>query len=332
MADAMHGLGFHLEKIPGRGEDAKPVWGEDGTGGWVAVFDGLGGAGAAVVESSGATQAAIAGRLARDVVRSVCATTGGRPEAGVLAGKLDERFRGEREILGLTEGRVRSRLIKMLPTTVALATRRLQDDRLVCTAIWAGDSRVYVLTPTAGLQQLSTDDIVGGGDAWQNLRDDARLSNMVSASAPVTLRSRAVEIGTAEPAVLIAATDGCFGYLQTPMHFEALLLGHLGEAENYEAWLTGIAHTVSEVTGDDATLEMVTGRAPLVELREGFTKRAEWLRGQLAELDSLRDQTSREEYEKREAEHWQEYKTGYEALLAEPPVVVVAQPGPDGAL
>ena len=71
MSGAIDGLGFHLEKIAGRGEDARPLWAETGTAGTVAVFDGLGGAGSSLVEGSGATQAAIAARLARDVVRLV---------------------------------------------------------------------------------------------------------------------------------------------------------------------------------------------------------------------------------------------------------------------
>ena len=84
---------------------------------------------------------------------------------------------------------------------------------------WAGDSRAYVFDPD-GARQLSTDDLRDPGDALANLRHDSVVSNAMSADTEFHVSYRRVELQA--PFLLVCATDGCFGYVPTPMHFEHL--------------------------------------------------------------------------------------------------------------
>src|SRR5262249_49955175 len=122
---------------------------------------------------------------------------------------------------GLGGGVLRSKLIRTLPTTLAVGRYGRTDAGLRCEAIWAGDSRVYLLTPAGGLHQLPEADLRSGGDGRETLERASPLNNLVCASSPFVLHTRMVAV--AGPAVLLAATDGCFGYVSTPLHFEHLL-------------------------------------------------------------------------------------------------------------
>jgi hypothetical protein len=136
----------------------------------------------------------------------------------------------------------------------------------------AGDSRVYVLDARAGLQQLTDDDIRDHGDAMANLTQDSVLSNAMSADVEFTVRHRDVEL--VEPFLLVAATDGCFGYLPSPMHFEALLLATLLDAADVPEWSTAVEHRISAVTGDDAAMAVLGIGADLEGFRVAFADRA----------------------------------------------------------
>ena len=69
----------------------------------------------------------------------------------------DDLTRYAAEIQAGGSGRLKSKLIKTLPTTMAICACDLSSREY--TAIWAGDSRVYCLQPDVGLQQVTTDDL-----------------------------------------------------------------------------------------------------------------------------------------------------------------------------
>ena len=95
---------------------------------------------------------------------------------------------------------------------------------MACHVFWAGDSRAYVFEPD-GARQLMSDDLRDPGDALANLRRDSVVSNAMSADTEFHVNYRRVELQA--PFLLVCATDGCFGYLPTPMHFEQLVLAPL---------------------------------------------------------------------------------------------------------
>ena len=61
-----------------------------------------------------------------------------------------------------------------------------------------------------------------------NLRQDSVISNAMSADTAFVINHH--QMSLPRPFLIIAATDGCFGYLPSPMHFEWLLLSTLRDA------------------------------------------------------------------------------------------------------
>ena len=120
---------------------------------------------------------------------------------------------------------------------------------------WAGDSRAYVFEPDAGARQLTTDDIRDRGDAMANLREDSVVSNAMSADTDFLVNHRKVELTA--PFLVVAATDGCFGYLPSPMHFEHLVLAALRDAPDTDSWSAAVQAQIGAVTGDDAAMAVL---------------------------------------------------------------------------
>jgi hypothetical protein len=298
----VHLLAVNYEHHPGGlGEDAKPLcYFYSPANGLLGAFDGLGGAGGETIrlpDGSERTGAWLASRLVRQVVRKVWAdlippmmmfsasgdsgaygqfagAPAPRPPADFTAVLKDaiqqELIRYAAELGAGTGGRLKSRLIRTLPTTMALCWFDLDASQL--TAIWAGDSRVYYLRPDIGLQQVTTDDLKSGADALENLTQDSPMSNCISASTDFVLHERQLELHS--PAILLAASDGCFGYLPTPLHFEYLLLRTMHKAADIDDWQR-ILHTQFErVSSDDSTLSAaLIGWPDFGSCQQDFTAR-----------------------------------------------------------
>ena len=208
-------LVFHENHEPqGSGEDAPPIWIHGPDSGLVGALDGLGGAGGELIKLPDGTErtgAWVASRRTQEVVRAVYMKMIQERRSQSPADASDEVYDYDqmngttpirrpfdftakvREAIkaDLTEfaaqtraggsGLLRSKMIKTLPTTLAVAWYDLSEHEY--TAVWAGDSRVYCLHPELGLQQATTDDLKTNADAMENLIADALMSNCVSASA-----------------------------------------------------------------------------------------------------------------------------------------------------
>ena len=181
---------------------------------------------------------------------------------------------------------------------------------------------MYVFQPGSGAQQLTVDDIRDRGDAMANLREDSVVSNAMSADTDFVVHHRKVELTA--PFLMVAATDGCFGYVPSPMHFEHLVLAALRDAGTPTAGPTAMQAAVSAVTGDDAAMATLGVGADHDGFRELFARRtAELEQRWIAPLDDL-DAELREQERKleelrtarrqRQAQLWAAYKPGYEEL------------------
>ena len=325
---------FNLGKIPDQGEDSDPILRDGPDLGLLGVFDGMGGAGGTVYETPEGrrTGAYLASRIARDVVEQRMLDLlepdwhlNGKAAARNLQHSVQQALKQRLQELNPAPSSLRSRLIRALPTTMALvALQRTQPGGPTWAGhvFWAGDSRAYVFE-SAGASQLSTDDLRDPGDALANLRQDSVVSNALSADTEFHINYRRVELRS--PFLVVCATDGCFGYVRTPMHFEYLVLSHLLGARNTEGWSSALQAEIAAVTGDDAAMSMLGVGADLEEFQKLFAPRVVELASDFIEpLDELSDAVTRVEQELRAlrsrqldemAERWNRYKSEYERYL-----------------
>jgi len=229
----------------------------------------MGGAGGTVYQTPDGpfSGAYLASRIARDVVESSLrqvlngpalngpALDAPAPDAPTLNAPTmaDEMQRAIENALQarLVELRVppsglRSRLLRALPSTMAVAVlvrAASEDPTWTCHLFWAGDSRVYAFDPGSGAHQLTIDDLRNGGDAMANLREDSVVSNALSADTEFSVRTRTVQL--TEPFLLTAVTDGCFGYVGSPMHFEDLVISTMRDAADQGEWSAALQQRIS---------------------------------------------------------------------------------------
>jgi serine/threonine protein phosphatase PrpC len=278
------------------------------------------------------TGAYLGSRIARDVVEQRMLDLlepdwhlNGKAAARNLEHSVQQALKRRLQELSPAPSGLRSRLIRALPTTMALvALQRTQPGGPTWAGhvFWAGDSRVYVFE-ARGASQLSTDDLRDPGDALANLRRDSVVSNALSADTEFHINYRRAELHS--PFLVVCATDGCFGYVRTPMHFEYLVLRHLLEARSTEAWSSALQAEIAAVTGDDAAMSTLGVGADLQDFQKLFAPRVAELASDFIEpLDELSDAVTRAEHELRAlqsrqldemTERWNRYKSEYERYL-----------------
>jgi serine/threonine protein phosphatase PrpC len=265
------------ERVPGRGEDAEPFvahhW-ESGQG-LLAVFDGSGGAGAAPAwqasDGTARTSAWVGARVAR--LATDCwfheVATGGEPATPQT---LHEYLQYFLATAPQRRSKIGGTMRRQLPTTLAAVHYRVDGSGdLELQPLWAGDSRAYVLHPDAGLRVL-TRDHTRESDALELLRTDPPMTNLVCADREFEIDSQRLRYPL--PVVLVAATDGFFGYVHTPADFESLLLRTLDRAGHEDEWADLIRREVQEYTADDASIAVLAlGFGGFEDMRRRFAPR-----------------------------------------------------------
>ncbi len=288
----LYPFSFQKEIKPGFCEDAPPV----ATDRYAIVCDGLGGAGHTKhllpdEENPGTvterTSAYLGSRIVADRVEQFFAehweewaSSGETPEIGVYAGQLKEEL--DRAIQDCVEKMcIRipvGKTIKIFPTTLASAVFLPCEDGLRVAAIWAGDSRVYLLTPSKGLRLLSLDDADG---AAESMNSGTVMTNCVYAGSfflnycVYTLR---------EPGLVFCCSDGCFDYLRSPLHLEWLLLHTIQNMPQEDGRQPGeilgesIRDGIYQTIRDDTTMAgLCVGLPSIVSLQEAFRRRMDAL-------------------------------------------------------
>lgn len=122
------------------------------------------------------------------------------------------------------EKTIKGKSAQLLPTTLAMAVYREYDAYINICVIWAGDSRVYLLSSDDGLQQLTKDDVYDTFDAMKSI-GSSNMCNSISGETENNfyLNYYKYKVKKGDNLFLFAASDGGFDYLPTPMHFEGLL-------------------------------------------------------------------------------------------------------------
>ena len=297
---------FNLGKIPDQGEDSDPILRDGPDLGLIAVFDGMGGAGGTVYETPDGprTGAYLASRVARDVVEARMLhllepdwnLNGGAAAEDLHRSVQQALVERLAELKAPPSGLRSDCCVPCLPMAlVALQRTQLGGSTWACHVLWAGDSRAYAFEP-AGASQLTTDDLREPGDAMENLRRDSVVSNAMSADTDFHVSYRKVELQA--PFLVACATDGCFGYVRSPMHFEHLVLSHLRASRSIDSWSRSLQKDIAAVTGDDAAMSMLGVGADLKEFQALFAPRIEELeRPFIAPLDELGEAIARAERE-----------------------------------
>lgn len=266
-------LRLNAEAHEGRGEDS---WCHAFTPklGLLGAFDGCGGSGARKHEFySEHSEAYMASRLCAgafyDAFRDSFSERDTADEQQIIdrcARYCRGSFSAYRPVEG-SASKIRSSMITTLPTTAAAALIRRDGRRLAVTAAWAGDSRVYTLTPS-GLSQLSVDDF----DQSDPFETDGMMNNTITADRPPRINQRLSNIDL--PAIVLTATDGCFAYYTTPMEFEGILLSTLLYSQTPAEWEEALLGEIKEVAGDDYTMTLAAfGFGDFQALRKAFHAR-----------------------------------------------------------
>ena len=274
-------LSFCRDKVPGKGEDSYCHSFCDSAG-MLAVFDGCGGAGARTHDYySGKTEAYMASRLCAgafyDLFRSHFPgeMSGAQFAQEVLKPETVARLVQYQPPKVEGSIQIRGSMVRTLPSTAAAAIMEPAEDGCVkVTAAWAGDSRVYVLDQL-GLAQLTVDDATVT-DPMLNIYEDGILKNTFASDRPVKMNVK--EVVVRPPFMVLAATDGCYGYVTTPMEFEALLLRTLASAKSVSQWEQDLADAISSFAGDDHALVMAAyGYDSFRQVQQSLRPRLEYL-------------------------------------------------------
>ncbi len=325
-----------FEKRRGKGEDAEPTLRIHSSGrGIIGVYDGTGGAGATVARTTGdgteLSGAWVASRLVRDVVESwfaIAVSEGDRAlETGELASTLHKVLADEATHLPAARTGVRGSLHRVLPTTAACVAFDAGANGGTIDALWAGDSRAFVLSPGSGLQALTRDD-TREDDALELIRNDQPMENLIAADRPFRVNHR--RYGIASPIVLVTATDGAFGYVRTPAHFEYLLLHALVTADSMNDWSARLLAAFAEFAADDVSFSMAAiGFASFAELKAQLAARHDYLAAEHWKpfVDNTGDA---EAIERLREDSWKVYKDLYVEKLSEPDVAIGAEQRPAG--
>ena len=328
-------------KDPKENEDAEPVCLIRESNGLISVFDGMGGAGSSIYRNKHGeshTGAYFASRLVRDIIdryfdhyldksRSFAINTATLKElknalTGTLQKKLSEFEKNP--------SRIKSSLSKKLPTTLASIYFSADIDCKV-DVVWAGDSRAYLLDVN-GLQQISRDDIKTMAGEYSEMTQDAPLSNCISADNDFELRH--LSFSTKLPVVLLVATDGCYGYVNTPAHFEHLLIDTLLKSKDNQEWEENISAALAPISGDDFSMALVCfGWEKFASIKNAFQDRLKAVNEIIVPVDEivnklvsldLKIESYKQEKEnylakKKEvySELWNSYKVIYEKRLRE---------------
>ncbi|MET0425202.1 MAG: hypothetical protein ABW046_15065, partial [Actinoplanes sp.] len=261
------------------------------------------------------TGAYLASRIAAETVAGCLG-----PDADVegLCAELGRALRDAAAALPPTSGSLRSSIHRPLPTTAAILRVVAADEvrrrpAFRCRAIWAGDSRVFALKPGPGLVQLTRDHLREEVDPFENLTADSPMSNYLSADGRFHLAEAASVVEG--PFAGIAATDGCFGYVESPILFEWMLLDTLAQATDPDDWNVRLQTAIGTVTGDDASAAVgLFGWPSFPALQSAFRARTRQVRREVDELEAARAGVRRAEQEldRRRRQVWARYRRDYE--------------------
>lgn len=282
-----------LPKLVDAGEDAPPVAIKtlDGRCGLLAVCDGMGGAGSRTATLHGIerSEAWHAARLGSSSIIQWLNSEGfsyENPDLDLLDLLINNTFQAAALQLPPRSSALKSRLIRTLPTTLVLGLWSISDGGLIDIQVaWLGDSRLYGLSPQDGLFQITLDDVHGPPDAFQSLRNDPPLTRCVTADE--TVRLHRGRIALTGPIVLFAASDGFFGYVQSPLHLEEELMKALRTGADWDDLLSILSAFAKRTAADDVSVAIALLGADFAEFQGSLRQTTEDRLREMRHLEAL---------------------------------------------
>lgn len=277
----------------------------------VSVYDGCGGLGAKEYESfGGRTGAYMASRILSGAVHDWHHHESARiwSKSSELLRSLDGYIKEAYNVClqyAVDNVFIRGSMVRDFPSTLALAYAQQINEEIVLHVVWVGDSRIYLLDEK-GLAQLTVDD-TDSADAMENLLRDEVLTNVVSSDGKYRYHYKKLTID--HPMLIFAATDGCFGYISSPMEFEAILLKTLINSDMPETFKNNLKKELSLRAGDDIAfgcMSFLFGN--FQNTRKCLAKRWKQLSDFVLPKDKEQDLAKMNEI-------WRTYKPNYERCL-----------------
>ncbi|MGN1165608.1 MAG: PP2C family protein-serine/threonine phosphatase [Lachnospiraceae bacterium] len=278
----------------------------------VSVFDGCGGLGARKYETfQGHTGAYIASRTVSGAIHDWYHKNYKKSWKDVqkLKSSIEEYIRKAYKVCepyGVERLKIKGSMVRKFPTTLALAYAEYDGDGVLVHVLWAGDSRVYMLDEN-GLAQLTRDD-TDVDDALENLMSDGAMTNVLSSDGNYRLNCKTIRLTS--PALIFAATDGCFGYIPSPMEFEYVILKSLVENETPAVFKRALRTGLAQYAGDDLALGMMSFYyGDFSNTRMQFSERLNYLvKDYINPLNAERSEECTQRL-------WKDYKPEYERYL-----------------
>ena len=293
-----------IEKIQDKGEDAPPLllrFADNSK--LLSVADGMGGAGGTIyqIDKHSRSGAYLASRTVNTVVERFFLELKknhseiNQSNAPDLAHRLKDKIDQSLDHIlnkisknGNLRSNIKSNLIKRLPTTLALTYIKYTNGAIELFNFWAGDSRIYILDSITGLNQLTTDDLRVKSDAYENLLNDSPISNCINADTNYFINVNRIICNS--PKIVFATTDGSFGYVATPIHYEFLLLRTLIESDSISDWKDKLRHQLIQRQSDDISMALsIIGFKNFGDFREMFYGRYSYLKQELQDLETYDD-------------------------------------------
>lgn len=286
----------------------------DGNRAIAAVFDGCGGLGSRRYATyNGHTGAYMSSRIASGVAHDCFHSMKDKSDKSGKAfyhkylRYLQRSYSKVTEMCSNERSLIRGALVRDFPCTAAIAYVSVEEESVSVDCMWAGDSRVYVLYEK-GLLQMTVDDL-DVSDAMKNLSADGALTNVISSDGNYEVHGRSLELK--RPALIFAATDGCFGYLNSPMEFEYALIGCMMEADGPASFENRLYEVFKQHAQDDFTLGgIVIGFGTFDNMKKNFEERYRILQEKyIIPIKKARDSDSVRN------ELWEQYRIHYEHYI-----------------
>ena len=261
---------FNVEKKKDAGEDADPTLDADINRSWgvLAVYDGMGGAGARKYTHKDTqeehTSAYWASRYVKGAIEELIKLRPiGVNPVEYLESNMHVAIKQclDKEISNFpsASSSAVSKLLAKLPTTMALCVYEIVDENLNVSCYWAGDSRVYMFDGEKLCFCTLDDANAPDGDPFSPANMDLAMNNRICQDQEFRINKSqiTVKIDSAKPIILFAATDGCFGYYKNPIEFEKMILSTISSPDKSQ-WLSSIQQAIIDnIQQDDFSMSLV---------------------------------------------------------------------------